>query len=100
MSFQNNILQIWSKYSLFRKKMILYKNSNYVLFKTIHCKYGQSMLFSERKMILYKKFKLCPFQKNYAANKTKQVAWFVSNCGARYVRHDCEVTNLLILCTW
>jgi hypothetical protein len=21
--------------------------------------------------------------KNYAANKTKQVAWFVSNCGAR-----------------
>jgi len=24
-----------------------------------------------------------PLQKNYAANKTKQVAWFVSNCGAR-----------------
>ena len=23
-------------------------------------------------------------EKNYAANKTKQVAWFVSNCGARY----------------
>ena len=22
-------------------------------------------------------------QRNYAANKTKQVAWFVSNCGAR-----------------
>ena len=25
-------------------------------------------------------------EKNYAANKTKQVAWFVSNCGARYDR--------------
>ena len=25
------------------------------------------------------------FQKNYAANKTKQVAWFVSNCGARWL---------------
>ena len=23
-------------------------------------------------------------EKDYAANKTKQVAWFVSNCGARY----------------
>ena len=23
-------------------------------------------------------------EKNYAKNKTKQVAWFVSNCGARY----------------
>ena len=22
-------------------------------------------------------------ERNYAANKTKQVAWFVSNCGAR-----------------
>ena len=24
-----------------------------------------------------------PHHRNYAANKTKQVAWFVSNCGAR-----------------
>ena len=24
-----------------------------------------------------------PLQRNFAANKTKQVAWFVSNCGAR-----------------
>ena len=27
--------------------------------------------------------KQLPLQKNFAANKTKAVAWFVSNCGAR-----------------
>ena len=26
-----------------------------------------------------------PQPRNYAANKTGQVAWFVSNCGARWV---------------
>ena len=26
-------------------------------------------------------------EKNFARNKTKQVAWFVSNCGARYRKY-------------
>ena len=28
-------------------------------------------------------------EKNFARNKTKQVAWFVSNCGARYLQGVC-----------
>lgn len=32
------------------------------------------------------KIKQIPQEKNYAANKTKKVAWFVSNCGARNER--------------
>lgn len=32
------------------------------------------------------RIKQIPQEKNYAANKTKKVAWFVSNCGARNER--------------
>ena len=63
------------------------------------------------KSLLYSHLETCRQERNYAANKTKQVAWFVSNCGARngrlnYARElgkyigrlatiiNCTVTNL------
>ena len=38
--------------------------------------YGRFQYFNENVREL-------PLQKNYAANKSKSVAWFVSNCGTR-----------------
>ena len=49
-----------------------------------------------------------PQNQNYAGNKSKKVAWFVSNCGARngrlqyaqelskYIRHHPAITKTLI----
>ena len=53
------------------KKVLLQINSNCVLFRTINSKLSncQTMPISERKIMLYKKFNFCPFQKkNYAVN--------------------------------
>ena len=47
------------------KKVLLQINSNCVLFRTINSKLSncQTMPISERKIMLYKKFNFCPYQK-------------------------------------
>ena len=50
--------------------------STYRSDSTIVAPYGKWEYYNEN-------VKQLPLQKNFAANKTKAVAWFVSNCGAR-----------------
>ena len=47
------------------RKVLLQINSNCVLFRTINSKLSncQTMPISERKIMLYKKFNFCPYQK-------------------------------------
>ena len=41
-------------------------------------------------------------EKNFARNKTKQVAWFVSNCGARYriKKYKCSNVHIAVCATY
>ena len=65
---QNNKLQILSTYALFRKKNCAANKLCH--FKTISCKYGQSILFSGRKWFCIK-IQIMSFSKQYIANMVK-----------------------------
>lgn len=84
-SFSRPTRQLWMMYLLecplhtmnFRLQNDVFNwTSTYRSDSTIVAPYGKWEYYNEN-------VKQLPLQKNFAANKTKAVAWFVSNCGAR-----------------
>ena len=55
--------------------------ANFIVF--IHSRYDSTISIPYNKWVYYDpRIKQKEQNRNYAANKTKKVAWFVSNCGA------------------
>jgi len=82
--FKRPLNQIWMLYLLecplhtqiFKQASIFNWTATYRTDSTVVAPYERWQYYNEN-------VKTIKQEKNYAANKTKQVAWFVSNCGAR-----------------
>ena len=61
---------------MFKEKSVFNWTATYRSDSTVVAPYERWQLYNEN-------IKRLPTMRNFAANKTKQVAWFVSNCGAR-----------------
>ena len=83
-TFSRPTNQLWMMYLLecplhtqmYRQNNVFNWTSTYRSDSTIVAPYGKWQYYNDN-------VKQLPLLKNFAANKTKAVAWFVSNCGAR-----------------
>ena len=83
---QRNPSQIWAKFELESPENVVMEGLDGHINWTITYRHDSEIPVPYYKFYPYEKGSNVRVKRNHAANKTKKVAWFVSNCGAANAR--------------